>query len=577
MASRQMRRSGLSSPKGRSTQDPTPNKFKERPQGTVSADSNVWEEPPLRTPVPSFEDYKGLERHGVLEHMAPLGSLPGSKVKARLRQHEPPRRAAHLKTGEVGETRAVRDEVSTPEPAPPVTTKRSVPRNEEHPQQAPSSREHGEDSENCTIDLPKVTPTQKSPTRPTTASPQTSQMSVAQIRWKRIIDSAVKRASDLGNPELGLAIRKLYDESTQNQVLAELLDAVLSQRATEQQAAAFQVYIRAARKQLKKSKAHTRRTTPSVSKSSAKTLRSHATRQLETSKSTDLPDITHRPSTSIEISSKSPADQMAANGSPFKDGRPSKRVKRSNSASSDSSLSSLDSDIEDFAPDKVESTLSKTTNNVPPQRSRGAPGIGPRLGSFATDHAQEGSRPPLPNDTPEARIAARRRLQQMHGYHDHTVTDSSVRSPPSLPPQATLPLTALQQRCQQPRRNGFAHRSRRYDEDAPDSPASSQGDLLIPSLTGVQSATPNNLGRPPKAVKKAARVKQSYVLIPLLSICTRFGGHHHLAIMVVFCYCRNLNIVPPAPYEFQLFPLALNICANLLFQSVSCSYLLALS
>src|SRR5205809_1257957 len=35
-----------------------------------------WVEPPLQQPQPSFQDYKGIEPHGVLEHMAPLGALP---------------------------------------------------------------------------------------------------------------------------------------------------------------------------------------------------------------------------------------------------------------------------------------------------------------------------------------------------------------------------------------------------------------------------------------------------------------------------------------------------------------------
>ncbi|KAB8345893.1 hypothetical protein FH972_022948 [Carpinus fangiana] len=50
-----------------------------------------WEEPPLRSPQPSFVDNK-LERQGVLENMMPLGSTPSAKIKANaktdpLRRH----------------------------------------------------------------------------------------------------------------------------------------------------------------------------------------------------------------------------------------------------------------------------------------------------------------------------------------------------------------------------------------------------------------------------------------------------------------------------------------------------------
>ena len=44
-----------------------------------------WVEPPLRAPAPSFEDYKGLERHGVLEKMLPLGEKPTPKNLQRLK------------------------------------------------------------------------------------------------------------------------------------------------------------------------------------------------------------------------------------------------------------------------------------------------------------------------------------------------------------------------------------------------------------------------------------------------------------------------------------------------------------
>ncbi|KAL9104979.1 MAG: hypothetical protein Q9163_000151 [Psora crenata] len=502
MASRQMRRSGLSSPKPFSTPDALSTKQENRSQNGASTGLDVWEEPPLRTPAPSFEDYKGLERHGVLEHMAPLGSLPNSKVKARMKQHEPSRRPAHLKPSEA---RSTREEMSTPELAPPVATRRSVPRNEERPSGISPLRAQADESDHNSRSSAKVTPAPKSPTEPTPTLTPTSPVSAAQIRWRRIIDSAVKRATDLGNIELGLAIRKLYDESIQNQVLAELLDAVLTQRATEGQAAAFQVYIRAARKQLKKNKGQAR-----LSTASAMSLRSSATRQLETSDSADGFEINHLSSTPSKISSKPPTNYMAAIGSPSKDERPSKRMKRSNSASSDSTLSSLNSDIEDFAPDKVETTLAKTgKNHIPPQKPGVLPGLGPRLGSFTTNRSYEPNRHSLANGSPEARAVARQRLKQIRSFQDYVVNDSSVRSPLSLPPQATPTPTTLQQRNHNPQRNGIAHRERETDEDMLSSPGSSPRDFLLPSTFEAGGATPANLGQPSKGVKKAVRIKQS--------------------------------------------------------------------
>ena len=70
----------------------TPQKENENSPGDsirVKSDSRTfmdkWVEPPLREPAPSFEDYKGLERHGVLEKMVPLGEKPTPKLLQRLK------------------------------------------------------------------------------------------------------------------------------------------------------------------------------------------------------------------------------------------------------------------------------------------------------------------------------------------------------------------------------------------------------------------------------------------------------------------------------------------------------------
>ena len=499
-SSRQMRRSGLSSPKPPPVERNRSTRKDDRFQRHPSLELDEWEEPPLRNPAPSFEDYKGLERHGVLEHMAPLGSLPNSKVKARTKQHEPPRRGGHLKNGEA---RAVREELSTPEPAPPVPTRRSIPRNEDRLQAPSSSRGYAVERDANTGGAPRITPAQISPIRPTPTQSPTLPTSNNDGKWKKIVEAASQRANELGNHILGAAIQKLYEESLHDEALAELLDAILSQRQTEQQAADFQVFIKAESKRLKKSKRPSKHPPSSVPQSPAKTARNSATRQLETSKEiSDNRGLNHHPSPSTHLPSRPLPTSMIVNGSPFKDGRPSKRIKRSRSASTDSSLSSLNSDIEDFAPDKVESTLSKTTNDrLSPHLPKYRPNAGPRLGSFSTN------RPSPDQDSPEARIAARRRLAQ--GFNGYLVKDSNSRSPISLPVQPIPPPTALQQRGQQPRRNGIAHKSKRNDEDVPDSPVSSQGELLIPPPLGASRGITPQLGRPPKVAKKAARIKQS--------------------------------------------------------------------
>src|SRR5205085_1655207 len=66
-------------------------------------------------------------------------------------------------------------------------------------------------------------------------------------RLSMVVDAAIERSAQVGNMDLGRAIKKLYDESLSNHMLAELLDAVLAQRATPDQVQEFQIYVKTAR------------------------------------------------------------------------------------------------------------------------------------------------------------------------------------------------------------------------------------------------------------------------------------------------------------------------------------------
>lgn len=66
-------------------------------------------------------------------------------------------------------------------------------------------------------------------------------------RLSMVVDAAIERSAQVGNVDLGRAIKKLYDESLSNSLLADLLDAVLAQKATPEQIHQFQTYVRNAR------------------------------------------------------------------------------------------------------------------------------------------------------------------------------------------------------------------------------------------------------------------------------------------------------------------------------------------
>ena len=521
-SSRHLRRPRLSSPSHSSRQHDVHVKGEANIADLNRDLEGEWSEPPLRAPAPSFEDYKGLERHGVLEHMAPLGTFPGQKVKTRLKHHEPTRRIAHLK---IGEARGAREEVSTPEPAPSLGTRRSEPRKtEEKLGKISSSRDIDQDSDYNPKGSAKTTTIKAAATPAAPLGTPTSRTGVGQTRLQQIVESAIDRSRELGDPALGIALKQLYEESLRNHVVADLLEAVLSQKPTSQQTAEFQSYIKAARKQIRSTDDSAKHCKHSTSKSisnspNAKSARVSITRHSGTPKDrASASALQNHLSNSNNRTSKQKSSNMEMNGTTSREDRPSKRIKRSKSASSDSSLSSLDSAVEDFPP-AIEPSLPSGANAIVHQGSdqaRQKPVIGPRLGSFSTRPVDPSAKKPITQAshlTPEE-LVARRKEKLMQNYQDYVVGHSKVRADPNpiRQPDSTPQFALLSVDAQEARlRNGVSQRNRKDEPDYLDSPTSSAyGELLIPPPPGAsRGATPNQLGRPSKAVRKAARIKTS--------------------------------------------------------------------
>ncbi|PUU80599.1 hypothetical protein B9Z19DRAFT_1100179 [Tuber borchii] len=88
------------------------------------------------------------------------------------------------------------------------------------------------------------TPNSANGARPSTTAPSNvwingqapnSKTPQGRHRLEMVVDAAIERSTQIGNLGLGRAIKKLYDESLSNNLLADLLDAVLAQRATPAQ------------------------------------------------------------------------------------------------------------------------------------------------------------------------------------------------------------------------------------------------------------------------------------------------------------------------------------------------------
>ena len=535
-SSRTMRSSHLANPLDATTRDATSLRREIHKVRDKQTSLENWAEPPLRTPAPSFEDYKGLERQGVLENMAPLGSFPNNKVKQRLKTLNGPRRSAQSKG-------ALEEEAATPEPTAPPVSRRSEPRKSESRTSNLSSREKDEDRDYTPPAAAKSMSAREASSQ-ITPNYVNSRSSTREPRLRGIVDAAVKRAEELKNPYLGKALKELYNRSLHDRGMAELLDAVLSQKPTEKQTSDFQAMVKRTRKELKDADKEAQRrsskTPVSRSKSSLQSpARSDedtaAQHGVNTEEPLDAPgsktdQVPNPPLT------KQRAKRMETNGTPSKGERPSKRMKRTYSnASSTSSLSSITSDNFQRSPRPNLSKDSITINledfycpppPLPPPEYRNiglhfklAP---PKMHTFplkqskSTNKTSATSAAITVEEVADDLAVWRAKLVKDQEY---TVHDSAVRDPPAAkaPQQrrkshqiaSPLPLRSQQTRL----RNGVNRHEIADDHDLPSSGSSYHGELLAPPGADghmvTRGTTPNQLGRPPKNVKKAARIKMS--------------------------------------------------------------------
>ncbi|KAI9849729.1 MAG: hypothetical protein M1838_000090 [Thelocarpon superellum] len=274
----------------RSATPPDPPDPGERERGEKKNFFDQWIEPPLRPPAPSFEDYKGLERHGVLSQMAPLGTMPPNKVKAKAKQ-DLPKRLAPIKTS-MAASAGIKSGPVTPDPTSALGRKRSESKALEEQLQAqqlppppppgpaaprtPSARSTVREP-TLTLSQPARSSAKSSPAQGSSshATPN-SRGQMARAQMKLVVDAAVERATQVGHHHLGAAVKKLYDDSLTNGALADLLDAVLVERATPTQKKDFQHYIKMARRSAKLERSGASSgTRPSASASASASASSH--------------------------------------------------------------------------------------------------------------------------------------------------------------------------------------------------------------------------------------------------------------------------------------------------------------
>ncbi|KAI9845227.1 MAG: hypothetical protein M1837_004982 [Sclerophora amabilis] len=527
-----------SSPFNRNAKEsPIPSVEQKKAEKKKTAMEN-WVEPPLRPPAPSFEDYKGLERHGVLEHMAPLGTLPSAKLKAKFKV-EPPRRVVQVRSNETHVKRELR---TTPETTPVLGNRRSESRRVES--QVPATPVNREPSRE-TIS-PSKTSTRSS-TRPLSAQPSpllaTSRSPAWRARTKQVVDAAIHTANVLHHRHLGIALKKLYDDSLSNRNLSDLLEAVVAERPTPRQSTEFQNYLKTARSQFRNVQSASRKAqnvavadtvqeSPSASNTALDSSRSGtATRSR---KSAGVIEAMKKKSSSPapNLPQKEEASQSEQ---PEMNGRPAKRHKslpRSQSTSSSSSLSSAPSLAEFVAGgDGVQhaNTARILADERPMTNPKSQTSLGPTTQHMSSTPNHSNTDNDLKRSSNSAGIAddetdqalAVKRQRLSRTFDDVEIRPSQVRVSPSpkepepsqsVAPKSTSSLSAPIYPTRL--RNGTIKKLAGDEDEAVASAASSfQGDVSTPGAAvttkSSRPGTPTVLGRTIKKTKKTARVKMS--------------------------------------------------------------------
>lgn len=196
-----------------------------------------WVEPALPPPAPSFTDHPHLsiERHGVLENMAPLGTMPSAKAKKLFKQ-DAPRKPLLMNKPEDGDAstpaRAPRGMVT---PEPPMNTIRR------------KSESRRVDDEEWNPKTPNLQASaQKSATRTgqsAASQPPPSPYQSKEERYLSITDRTVEYAVEdaiLNNRwPTAYALRTLYNDHKINPRIRRLFMLIFTSQASEEQQIEF--------------------------------------------------------------------------------------------------------------------------------------------------------------------------------------------------------------------------------------------------------------------------------------------------------------------------------------------------
>nr|POE77953.1 curved dna-binding protein [Quercus suber] len=416
-----------------------------------------WLEPTVRKQS-SYQDHGGAP-YGVLEHMQPLGELPNSKVKARVKVDGARKTVMGRSVVAAGQEAQETPEGTPVPPSMPAHSARVVRSPAHMPgtihnqivldddkdgDYAPGAKkqERGVKSRASKPRRSEGAVVPRSATNETRrySTPTIADLSLSQQKLRRIVEEAKRRAIEVGKPDLAGAVHEIWLQSLHDGRLTQVLQDILAQRATADQTSEFQNYVKEAKVRLKEKSRNHNREQPAIVVNTGEPQPPRSAPQLAT------------PSSNIEASSsKAPSNEPAVLPKPrlsLKVRSPHPKIhhphpagtmsisptkKAGNADASDSDLTEFFSEEEDVI-EMNQASIPRNKRPVVNGNSSHQSSISrPNLAASDRGVKRSSAEAQVADDERDFELTIKKRKLERSVTRDYEVQESNIRDPPKEP------------------------------------------------------------------------------------------------------------------------------------------------
>nr|XP_023908645.1 transcription intermediary factor 1-alpha-like [Quercus suber] len=414
-----------------------------------------WLEPSVRKQS-SYQDHGGAP-YGVLEHMQPLGELPNSKVKARVKTDGARKPALGRSAVAVGQEAQETPEGTPVPPTIPAHSARAV-RSPAHMGGVVNNQVMMDDDKDG--DYAPSTKKQERVGKMRAAKPRRSEggvasrtvasetrrystpaagdLSLSQMKLQKIVEEAKKRAVDVGKPDLAGAVHEIWLQSLHDSRLTQLLQDILAQRATKDQTSEFQTYVKEAKARLKERSKNIHREQPAIVVNTSEpqppvsasklTVPSPSIKASPSKAFSAEPNVLPKARLSLKVRSPRPDPRHPTHPAGFMNNSPSKKI--GNVEGSDSDLTEFFSEEEDA----IEVDQATMPRNKQPAVNGGSSHQGPasRAGLNAPDRGvkRSSAEARAAEDEKDLDFSVKKRRLESGITREYEVQDSNIRGAP---------------------------------------------------------------------------------------------------------------------------------------------------